>query len=214
MISEIVIGSKNSLKLQEIRSLLKLKGPVHAQTKEPLMDYRSLLDFSITDLPLSTPLPLSNRQRAEAKASFIAETLQKPVLADEWLLVVPILGNEAQALQNKDTFQNGQKSQILPNTKMLLKLLQGRLDLERSAYCECAMALANKEGKIVKSVVARVEGVIAEHERGRASPEFSSVFLKHDYNKTLGELPLHIAQAISPRSKALEALIPFFYKLA
>lgn len=203
MTTELVIGSKNSIKLQELRSLLKQRAPQ--------IDYRSLLDFPPLSLQFTDGG--SNRQRAEEKATQIARALHKPTLADEWLLVIPILGDETCALKNKELFQCNKNNKFLPNIKELLASLQGRSDLERAAYCECAMALSDKHGVLVKSVVARVEGIIAEEEKGRATPEFSSVFLKHDYNKTLGELAAHIAQTISPRNKALEILTPYFQRL-
>jgi len=55
---------------------------------------------------------------------------------------------------------------------------------------------------------ARMEGTIAYEEEGPANSDFASVFLKHEYSKTLAQLPQSVLARISHRRKACEKLGP------
>jgi len=86
--------------------------------------------------------------------------------------------------------------------------MQGKPKYERAAYLESCVACVSAEGKIKKGT-GRVEGSITDSERGKASFEFDTIFVKHDYMKTLAELSESVRLRISHRRKAIEKLISF-----
>ena len=139
------------------------------------------------------------------------QQLTLPCLADETLLIVPALGMEKPALEQKRSHAHSGK--MLPNTKALLQALQGKEGLQRAAYLETTLTLAlpSQEPEL-HHTTTRQEGYISEEERGAAHFDFGSVFMKHDYNKTLSELSETTQIRISHRSKGLERLLALFEK--
>ena len=83
---------------------------------------------------------------------------------------------------------------------------------ERDAYLECAIAIASPH-ELKRVVTARTEGRLAEVERGKIMFEFDTIFIKHDYSKTIGELAPSIRARISHRRKAVERLLPLIETL-
>jgi XTP/dITP diphosphohydrolase len=83
--------------------------------------------------------------------------------------------------------------------------LQGKSDLERSAYLECALALAHDQ-KVQKCVTGICEGIIVEKEKGRNGFGYDAIFRKHDYDKTFAELDEAVKIRVSDRRKAFEKL--------
>ena len=92
-------------------------------------------------------------------------------------------------------------------TKKLLQEMMPFKDSERAAYLECAIAIASPH-ELKKVVTARTEGQLSETERGKIMFEFDTIFIKHDYSKTIGELAPSIRARISHRRKAVERLLP------
>ncbi|MCE5294198.1 MAG: hypothetical protein LLF94_06245 [Chlamydiales bacterium] len=189
---EIVIASSNTQKVSEIREILK--------DLAPLCSILSLFDFPDFK-PLATDPSKTIAQNALAKAQHAASALKKCSIAEHWGLILPTLGDKAKSLFSHDT--------TTAQTKDILKTLAGKSDLERSAYIESTIACVTADGK-ERIATGRIEGFIADSERGKGSNDFNSIFIKHDYMKTLAELSNHVRLRVSPRRKALEKLIGFF----
>ena len=190
--TELVIASANLHKIRELRAMLK-----------PLKfsDILSLLQF-----PDYQPLPeegASFEANAIAKAEHAARVLQKWVLADDSGLVVPAL-NGMPGIQSH-RYAGSEATDAENRAKLLgeMKQLQG---LERSAYFECALALASPEG-VKKSVVSTCHGSIALGERGRNGFGYDAVFVKSDYEKTFAEIDESTKTRISHRRKAMDRLL-------
>ena len=190
---ELVIASLNSHKILELREIFK--------TLLPSLELRSLFDFP-TYKPLKETA-CSFVENAKAKAIQAASTLQVTCIADDFGLVIPSLGGEARTFQKR--YETLSQSAVV-QAKELLKEMQRLKDFERSAYLECSIAIAIPKGH-VKHASARCEGLIAENERGKISFEFDTIFIKHDYSKTLAELPTAVRSRISYRRKACEKLV-------
>lgn len=190
---ELVIASRSLGKIREFREML---GEILG------LDVNSLLAFPNYSAPEETGK--SFRENAELKALDAAKQLGKLVLADDSGLVVPILGGEPGVHSKR---YSGDQATDRDNRKKLLEALQGKNDLERQAYFECCLALASPEG-IIKVTTGRVEGVIVNEERGRYGFGYDSIFMKHDYDKTFGELKDDVKNRISHRRKALDAMLP------
>ena len=188
---EIVIASRNLHKIREYREMFKVF---------PSLDILSLLDFSDYE-----PAEVSGtcfKENAMAKAQHAAQSLQKWVLADDAGIVIPVLGGGSG--RDLRFFSNDDRTEA-ENRLAVLRALQGKSDLQRSAYLECSLALAN-EGKIQKCVTGICEGVIVEQEKGRHGFGYDAIFRKHDYDKTFAELDEAIKIRVSDRRKAFEKL--------
>jgi XTP/dITP diphosphohydrolase len=189
---ELVIASSNTHKVLQFREILKdLKSNLHVL---------SLFDFPHYKLP-AFDSSISFAENAKLKANHAATALQKNCLAEQWGLVIPALAGIETTLFE----QTGHVKQ----TKKILSALEGKKEYERMAYLESCIACATPQGTLKESI-GRAEGQIAETERGKSSSDFDSIFIKHDYMKTLAELPVSVRLRISHRRKALEKLIGFF----
>ena len=189
---ELVIASSNTHKVLQFREFLK--------DLKPNLTVLSLFDFPHYKLPAYDPTK-SFAENARLKAQDAALALQKSCLAEQWGLVIPALAEQELTIFDHD----GQVKQ----TKKILSALQGKKEFERTAYLESCITCATVQGSLKESI-GRAEGLIAESERGKSSSDFDSIFIKHDYMKTLAELPVSVRLRISHRRKALEKLIGFF----
>lgn len=190
---ELVIASHNTHKVLELREALRILMPD--------LTVLSLFDFPHYTHALSEEATFT--ENAEAKAKHAAATLKKVCLADDSGIVVPALqkmGNETMR-----RYQHKSNS-LVAQTKKLLEEARSLNGIERHAYLECSLALARPDG-LIKSVTQRSEGYLAEAERGKITFEFDTIFIKHDYSKTLGELTPSVKARISHRRKALEKLL-------
>ena len=102
---------------------------------------------------------------------------------------------------------SGEDATDAENRKKLLEEMNGKRELERSAYYECSLALAGPDG-MKKTVRGICEGIIIEDERGRNGFGYDSLFMKHDYDKTFAELEESVKNRISHRMKAVEKILP------
>lgn len=197
---EIVIASQNLHKVREYRELFKAFSAI---------DVLSLCDF-----PDYEPIQVGGncfKENAIAKAEHAARSLAKWVLADDSGIVIPLLGNSPASKNHR--FFCGDDTTEAANRHAVLKALQGKTDLERSAYLECALALADSSG-LRKSVTGICEGIIVEQEKGRNGFGYDAIFRKHDYDKTFAELDEVTKIRISDRRKAFEKLALFLESLA
>ncbi len=192
---ELVIASSNTQKVFQIREILK--------DLAPRACILSLFDFPDYVLPPYEPSQ-SFAENAKIKALDAASKLQKCCLAEQWGLLLPTLGDSVSHVFQLKT----SAAQI----KELLKTLSSRSDHERTSYIESCVACVTPDGK-ERVATGRTEGYISETERGKGSSDFDSIFIKHDYMKTLAELSPSVRSRISPRRKALEKLIGFFENL-
>ena len=189
---ELVIASQNTHKILEIKEIFK--------TLFPQFNLYSLYDFP--EYQPERERGASFAENAEVKASAAAKKLQKTCLADDTGLVIPVLGGLETTLQKRYT----EKLSLVQQVKILLSDLRPYKDFERAAYLECSIAIATPQA-LVRSATARSEGHIAESERGKISCDFDTVFVKHDYSKTLAELSSSIRSRISCRRKVCEKLV-------
>jgi len=168
--------------------------------------FPAMVVYSLRDFPEYEPVDPSNRSfesNAAEKATAAAQALKKPCIADESGLVVPFLGLEQESLKRKQMLPKDKK---LPDTGQLLQDLAGVSEADREAFLECTLALFVPGKGLVRLVSARMEGSIALEERGPASFDFASVFIKYDYSKQLSMLSEAVLFRISHRQKACEKL--------
>ena len=189
---ELIIATTNAHKVREMRALLKPLGK---------FDLYSLVDF-----PEYTPpeeIGESFQEHAIVKAVTAAKELGKWAIADDSGLIVPAL-NGAPGVHSAR--YAGENATDKDNRKKLLKEMEGLEDISRSAYFECAIAIASPEG-LRKCVQGYCEGMILAEERGGNGFGYDPLFLKNDYNQTFAELDESVKNQVSHRGKALEKLL-------
>lgn len=189
---EIVLATHNVHKIREFREILK---------KLPNCDILSLYDFPNYVAPEETGSTFE--ENAGIKALHAAQTLKKTVIADDSGLVVPALNGEPGIYSRRYA---GKDATDADNRKKLVKALEGKSELQRSAYYICCLALATPEG-IKKTVSGLCEGYIIDNERGRNGFGYDPLFVKHDYDKTFAELDESTKNRISHRHKAVEKML-------
>lgn len=192
MPTQIVIASSNVHKIREFREMLKgIKS----------VDILSLLHF-----PQYEPPPENGQtfqENAVRKAEHAAKALQQWVLADDSGLVVPALKG-APGINSRR--YAGEEATDAENRKKLLTEMRHLDDLQRAAYFECCLAVADPEG-LKKCVTGTCEGTILQEERGSNGFGYDSLFVKGDYDKTFAELAEATKNRISHRSKAVDKLL-------
>lgn len=189
----LVLASANVHKVRELKLLFK-----------PLSHRIDL--YSLRDFPDYIPPPEDGstfEENATIKALHAARALKKWTLADDSGLVVPALNGAPGIFSARYA---GEGATDLDNRKKLLKEMGGFEDFRRSAYFECALALASPEG-LKKCVKGTCEGLITTKERGKHGFGYDPLFIKHDYQKTFAELEENVKNQISHRAKAASKML-------
>lgn len=195
---EILLASTNLHKIRELKEMFR---------SLPHLELLSLRQFSDYIQPEETEKTL--KENAILKAVHAAKHLNRWAIADDSGLFVPALGGEPGVLTARYA---GPQATDADNRKKLLNAMKHLKDHERTAYCECSLAIASPDG-FIKCVEGICEGYIVEEPRGRHGFGFDSLFVKNDYDKTFAELDEHIKNRISHRHKAFERLLNFLETL-
>ena len=189
---KLVIASTNIHKVREFRTLFK---------SFPKIDLLSLCDFPNYVQPEETGKTFE--ENAVLKAEHAAKTLGVLVLADDSGLTVPVLGGAPGVHSARYA---GDMATDLENRKKLLSAMSPFLDEARSAFYECCLVLASPEG-IKKIAKGTCEGVLASQDKGGSGFGYDSIFIKHGYQKSFGELEESVKNRVSHRRKALDKIV-------
>ena len=192
---EIVLATLNLHKIREFREMFRGVSEVECLTLHSFLAYSPPGEVGSTF-----------RENAILKAEHAAKVLHRLVLADDSGLVVPALQNAPGVFSRRYA---GAEATDAENRKKLLEEMQGLEGLDRAGYYVCALALAGPEG-LIKCVEGTCEGVIGTEEKGRYGFGYDSLFIKHGYPKSFGELDEAIKGQVSHRRKAFEKILPFF----
>ncbi len=195
---KLLIATQNLHKVREFKTMLK--------------EFPNFDIYSLRDYPDYTPLPedgSSFEEIATEKAVDAAKKLDTLAIADDSGLVVPAIDGNPGIFSARYAGEDATDSD---NRKKLLGEMAPLKDHQRNAYFECAIAIASPEG-LIKCVRGTLEGVILKEERGRNGFGYDSLFVKHDYSKTLAELEEMLKNRISHRRKALDKLNATLHQL-
>lgn len=121
------------------------------------------------------------------------------VLADDSGLEVDGLGGEPGVYSSR--YAGPDASDADNRVKLLAELKDG---LSRQARFRCVLTLA-KDGVVVAQFDGKVEGRIAEAERGNGGFGYDSLFIPDGHDQSFGELPATVKNEFSHRARALEA---------
>jgi XTP/dITP diphosphohydrolase len=193
---EIVIASKNSGKIKEIKSFYSDLKRVKWLTFKDFDNFPDIFENGNTFF-----------ENAELKARGIACFTNKMTLADDSGLEVDFLGGRPGVLSSR---YSGKTATDKENRNKLLKELETVKELsERAARFVCSMILWDPHNGPVFKTRAVCEGFIGFEEKGSGGFGYDSIFVPSGYDKTMAELSLEEKNKISHRGKALKALYEF-----
>ena len=185
---ELVVATKNKKKLEEIKEILK---------------GLNLTITSLADYP-HTPRIVENgktfKDNALKKALKVAHFTGKLTLGEDSGLCVNALGGRPGIYSSR--FSGKDKNDYKNNMK-LLKLLSNLPLKKRKAHYVCAVALADKRGKI-GVVEGRCFGLIGFKPRGQSGFGYDPLFVIPKYKKSFAQLGPKIKHSISHRYCALK----------
>ncbi len=192
--SEIVVATKNSGKIKELKELLAGL-PFH---------FKSLNEFpNITE---AEETGVTFAENAAIKARSYALQTKMWSLADDSGLEVEALGGAPGVFSARYA---GEEATDGENVEKLLRRLKESNDQRRSARFVCAMAIADEKGDIKFFAESVCNGKIALNPNGANGFGYDPVFIPEGFSQTFGELSGEIKQKISHRARATKKIAVF-----
>ena len=189
-LNKIVIASKNSGKISEIREILTLENV-------QFLDLGSLgFENRIEENGLTF------RENAVIKAESVFKRYGLPVVADDSGLSVAALGGKPGVMSARFS---GPLATDEANNDLLLALLKGLPAQERDAFFFCAAVFYHGRGEYLYAE-GRVDGVIAMEPVGENGFGYDPLFFLPPFGKTMAQLSREEKNAVSHRSKAFRSL--------
>ena len=185
---KLILATRNPKKIEEIRSILGHQFEVTG------MDAIS----ASSDLEL-VEICQTFAGNAIIKAVSVAKTTQQLALADDSGLVVDALDGAPGVHSARYAGEN--TTDEVRNQK-LLHALKGIPYSQRTARFQCAIAMADKEGKI-EVVEGVCQGEIAHQPKGDQGFGYDPVFVPDGYQQTFAQLGATVKNRISHRRRAL-----------
>lgn len=180
----IIVATRNSHKVDEIRSILS--------------------EYEVCDLSVVTNPPVVEEtgttflENASLKALAISELTADLVLSDDSGLEVDALGGEPGVYSSRYAGEEG--NDALNNAKLLDELGEKK---DREARFRCVIVLA-RNGRALADFSGAVEGRISETESGGGGFGYDPLFVPNGHEASFAELGEEIKNALSHRAKALE----------
>jgi len=196
---EVVIATRNSGKLREIRAILSPLG----------LKILSLRDFP--EVPEIIEDGQTFEENAVKKAAVVSRQTGRMAVADDSGLAVDALQGRPGVFSSRYA---GEKATDAQRYQKLLKEMAGTPQGKRGAAFICAMAVASPKGK-VEMVKGECRGEIAFAPKGSHGFGYDPVFYLPERGKTMAELEPDVKNRISHRAQALEKLkqvLPNFLK--
>jgi XTP/dITP diphosphohydrolase len=196
---EVVIATRNSDKLREIRQILAPLG----------LRILSLQDFP--EVPEILEDGQTFAENAIKKATTVARRTGRMAIADDSGLAVDALEGRPGVLSSRYA---GEGATDPDRYHKLLQEMAGVPPVQRAAAFICAMAVASPEGKL-EFVEGECRGEIASSPRGTQGFGYDPVFFIPELGRTMAEVEPEVKNRISHRARALEKLkqvLPTFIK--
>lgn len=195
-LKEILIGTKNSAKIEEFKKGLKN----YLQEIKILV----LTDLGINEEP--EEIGETFEENAVLKAKFYAQNLNLPTIADDGGLIIPILNNEPGVKSKRWLGYEASDEELIEYT---LKKMSEYKNEERKAYLETTVVFyePNTEKLILEK--EKIEGYIAYQPSSKriSGYPFRSLFVVKEFNKYYDELTEEEHFQINHRLKALKRLV-------
>ena len=185
---EIVLATRNSHKVREIREIFEGSG----------VSFRTLDEFpSVPDVPEDEE---TFRGNALKKARHVSRSLNLPALADDSGLEVDALGGEPGVRSAR--YSGGGAGE---NNAMLLEKMKDVPAEKRTARFRCVAALCSPG---LEPVVAegKVEGRIGVAEKGKDGFGYDPLFTPLGHDRTFAEMAAEEKNNMSHRGNAMREL--------
>ncbi|MDD3818663.1 MAG: RdgB/HAM1 family non-canonical purine NTP pyrophosphatase [Actinomycetota bacterium] len=193
---EIVIASKNTGKINEIKSFC---------TDLANIKWLTFKDFK--DFPDINEEGNSFLENARIKARDISLYTGKIALADDSGLEVDFLEGRPGVRSSRYSGENSTDKQ---NRDRLLEEMKEVKELSRrTARFVCYMVLYDPEKGVLFETRGICEGFIGFKEKGSGGFGYDCIFIPSGYNKTMAQLTQAEKNNISHRGKALRAMYEF-----
>ncbi len=185
--------------------------PLELAKKKAVMTATCLNAYAISEETLLTIPRIENDDEAFASKLKAHSSLSRSSQTSDQSYVTPTqdtLLSDPQKINPLIPFGfYKEHSSIVESSKFILEALSTFDDpLDRAATISSFFAFSSPNGIHTGTAVSRMEGYVAEQERGRRTFEYGSLFIKHEYSKTLSELPESVLMRISHRRKGIERL--------
>lgn len=191
-ISELVLGTHNKKKCDELRLLL-----------EPLgLRLFSLKDFSDSLEVEETGLTFI--ENARLKATEQAVHLKRWTIGEDSGLCVPGLDGEPGVYSAR---YSGANANDQTNNEKLLAQLQQRSPAIRQAYYVSTIVLADPMGQVHIEAEGRCWGRILQSARGSGGFGYDPLFEIPEYHRTFAEMGDAVKSVLSHRARALERFV-------
>jgi XTP/dITP diphosphohydrolase len=190
MISEILLASGNSHKIEELRAILSPRG----------IRLLSAYEAGVT-LPEVLEDGVSFTENAVKKALQTSRALGMAVLADDSGLEVDALHGEPGVYSARYAGEGGNDGR---NVQKLLRKLETCDD--RRARFVCVIAVASPEG-LAGTAEGEIRGRINHRPSGTGGFGYDPVFIPEGFQETFAELPEERKNQLSHRARALEAAL-------
>jgi XTP/dITP diphosphohydrolase len=195
---EIVLGTHNAKKREELETLLRPDG----------IDVKSLADF---DQPMDVVEDGATfAENAAKKATSQSLHLKRFVIGEDSGLCVDALHGAPGIYSARYAGEHATDEQ---NNTHLLHQLAGVVGRARSAYYVCHMALSNPQGQIVIRCEATCRGVLRTEPAGTHGFGYDPLFELLEYRKTFGELGPAVKSILSHRARAMRRFRPQLRRL-
>lgn len=187
---DIVIGSRNEGKIEEIKAVLEI----------PFINWLTYHDFK--EWPQLLETADNYQDNAIHKAKTLSSFFKIAALADDSGLEVDTLDGCPGPLSARFA---GTVASDEENIEKLLKELNSVPRAQRTARFRCWMALADIKGMVLLSQGV-CEGRIAMQPKGSYGFGYDPIFIPQGYNLTFAEIPTDEKNRISHRGKALRKM--------
>jgi XTP/dITP diphosphohydrolase len=185
-IMKLLIATRNSHKLHEIKTLFQVKN----------LDIISAFDYP--DIPEVEEDRDTFEGNAVKKAATMALATGHWALADDSGLEVDALDGQPGVYSARFA---GEPVDYHANNIKLLRLLEN--EENRTARFRCVIGLSSPRGS-ARTVEGRVEGAIARELRGHAGFGYDPLFIPADHEQTFAEMGVKRKNTISHRGNALK----------
>ena len=188
---DLVIGTKNSNKVSEIKKILDGLPLRVLSLKDGKWDVPDVVEDGET---------FSDNAIKKVKAIYdITNTL---TMADDSGIMVDVLDGKPGVYSARFS---GETATDKENNDKLMKLMKDVPLDKRGAQFVCLIAIIGKDNNI-KTVEGICRGKIAFTEKGDSGFGYDPLFIPDGYNETFAELGMEIKNKISHRSRALNKL--------
>ena len=185
-----ILASKNQHKAEEIKQILGEGYEIITQTDAGAGDIEVVEDGATFE------------ENAKKKAETIMQATGKPCIADDSGLCVDYLGGAPGIYTARYA---GEHATDLENIQKLLSALEGVPQENRGAQFVCVIAVA-VPGEETRFYRGECHGRILTEIRGEGGFGYDPIFYVEEYQQSLAEVPAEVKNAISHRSKALNAM--------